>query len=86
MTGLPPVSGLREEDDPVLQQQVAERHLPLAGVLAALEQRLRAGRPRPSGQREGTWVPFRAALAATRMAEAESRRCQAYASADRRRG
>ncbi len=46
MTGLPPVSGLApDEDDAVLQQQVAESHLPLAGVLAALQQRLeRAGR------------------------------------------
>ena len=37
MTGLPPVSGrAAEEDDAVLQQQVAERHRPLAGVVAAL--------------------------------------------------
>ena len=49
-----------DEDDAVLEQQVAEGHHPLAGVLAALEQRLkRAGGGHRFEGREHA-IPFRA--------------------------
>ena len=70
---LPPVSGrAAEEDDPVLQQQVAERHLPLPGVVAvALEQRLDRAGGADRVESVGTCGPFRESWPADRASAAD---------------